>query len=52
MCIRDSLDGLLGEPVVAIDLCRQRQDGALGELAHRGAKGRVLGRDFEIQVMC
>ena len=42
---------LFGEPVVAIDLCGQRKDGALREFAHRGAKGRVLGCDFEIQLM-
>ncbi len=44
-------DSLFREAVVAIDLCGQRQDGALRELAHDGAKGRVLGRDFEIQLM-
>jgi hypothetical protein len=34
----------------AVDLGREGLDHALRQLSHGGAKARVLGREFEIQV--
>jgi hypothetical protein len=36
--------------VVVIDLFRKRFDDPLGQLAHGCPEGRVVGRQFEVQV--
>ena len=44
------LDRLVGESMFAVDLGRERLDHAFRQLSHGGAKARVLGREFEIQL--
>jgi len=47
---RCRLHRLVGEPVVAIDLFRNGLDDALGQLAHGCPEGRMLRRQFEVQL--
>jgi hypothetical protein len=45
-----SLDRLIREAMLSINLGREGEDDALRKLAHRRTEGRVLGGEFEIQL--
>jgi hypothetical protein len=48
--LRSSPDGLLREAMLAVNFSREREDRALGELAHRCTKCGVGRGEIEIQL--